>query len=71
MAQATISLKNKTKANWNNLTQRLLKGGASFAFDDLVSDEVDDFFAVGDLNNDGIKDLAIVAWNKGIYANNP
>lgn len=36
----------------------------SFAFDDLVSDEVDDFFAVGDLNNDGIKDLAFVARNE-------
>jgi hypothetical protein len=44
---------------------------SSFAFDDLVSNEVDDFFALGDLNNDGIKDLAIVAWNKGIYVNNP
>ena len=40
----------------------------SFAFDDLVSDEVDDFFAVGDLNNDGIKDLAIVARNE-VYHN--
>lgn len=40
----------------------------SFAFDDLVSNEVDDFFAVGDLNNDGIKDLAIVARNE-VYRN--
>lgn len=36
----------------------------SFAFDDLVSDEVDDFFAVGDLNHDGIQDLAFVARNE-------
>ena len=36
----------------------------SFAFDDLVSNEVDDFFALGDLNNDGIKDLAFVARNE-------
>lgn len=36
----------------------------SFAFDDLVSNEVDDFFAVGDLNHDGIQDLAFVARNE-------
>lgn len=40
----------------------------SFVFDDLVSNEEDDFFALGDLNNDGIKDLAIIAKNE-VYRN--
>lgn len=46
----------------------VVEEAASFAFDDLVSNEVDDFFALGDLNNDGIKDLAIVARNE-VYRN--
>ena len=35
-------------------------------FDDIVSGEEDDFFALGDLNHDGIQDLAIVA-RKEVY----
>ncbi len=47
---------------------QVVEEATSFAFDDLVSNEVDDFFALGDLNNDGIKDLAIVARNE-VYRN--
>lgn len=57
--------------NQSNLEQpvtEVVEEVTSFVFDDLVSNEVDDFFAVGDLNNDGIKDLAIVARNE-VYRN--
>lgn len=33
----------------------------SLGFDDLVTGEEDDFFAQGDLNHDGIEDLAVIA----------
>lgn len=57
--------------NQSNLEQpvkEVVEEATSFVFDDLVSNEVDDFFALGDLNNDGIKDLAIVARNE-VYRN--
>ena len=40
----------------------------TLGFDDIVSGEEDDFFALGDLNHDGIEDLAFIA-RKEVYRN--
>ena len=37
---------------------------SALGYDDIVSGEEDDFFALGDLNHDGIQDLAFVARNE-------